>query len=550
MARMMNRLKQTPVDIPKTLRQHTVTTMTSFKAGKVVPVVAIPIYREDQVVSGALQIQVAMEETEELLLNPVNGVVSTWFVPFSAFERFGGSLDIYDRSYMGQPPMEGETVIPWLEKFAYGDINANEIHKSMGLHGKATDMVSTAYVEAYNLIDSVRRGMASPSLEKRDRLDKTLAPAFWPTSRFDHIVADWDQASSNAEVPLTVAEGKLPIKGLGITKSTGKAFATPHTALNSVSRENGITVEADPGGYQYAGDGNMGLYYRGANGTAAADIYAELQQNGIRVSLQNIELAKQTQAWALLRKQYAEHDEQWLIDMYMSGLTAANQDWKHPILMSEQKTVFGMAVRRATDAANLDKQAVNGAAVVNVRLNFPQCRVGGIIMVLIEALPEQMFERTQDYLLHLESTADLPDAMPDYLDPEKVEIVRNDYVDTSHNDPDGLYGYAPLNHKLMVNAVRIGGKFMRPTVDGTNDEDRQRLWAVETPNPKLGANTILATDVHQKPFKDTTSHPFEAVILGVASIRGLTQFGATLAESGDEYDAVLEKVDQSTIEKE
>lgn len=542
MVRMMNRLKQTPVDIPKTLRQHTVTTMTSFKAGKVVPLCAIPLMREDQVVSGALQIQIAMEETEELLLNPVNAVISTWFVPFSAFDRFGGSLDIYDRSYAGQPPMEGETVIPWLEKFEYGDINANHIHKAMGLHGKSTDMVSTAYVESYNLIDGVRRGMASPALEKRDRLDKTLAPAFWPASRFDHIVADWDQASSNAEVPLSVVSGKLPVSGIGSVTATFPGYTS-----------SGLTAREATGNSElYPTSANIGTgswHVRQDGTTGFPDVYAELAQNGITVSLQNIELAKQTQSWALLRKQYAEHSEEWLIDMLMSGLSIANQDWKHPIMMSEQRTVLGMAVRRATDADNLDKQAVNGAATVNVRLNFPQCRVGGIIMVLIEALPEQMFERTQDYLLHLESTADLPDAMTDFLDPEKVEIVRNVYVDTSHNDPDGVYGYGPLNHKLMVNAVRAGGKFLRPTIDGTNDEDRQRFWSVETPNPKLGLNTVLATDVHQKPFKDTTADPFEVVVLGAAAIRGLTQFGQQMAESGDEYDAVIDKVDQTLIDK-
>ena len=96
---------------------------------------------------------------------------------------------------------------------------------------------------------------------------------------------------------------------------------------------------------------------------------------------------------------------------------------------------------------------------------------------------------------------------------------------------------------------KVGGKFYRPAVNAPTDEDRQRIWAVETVNPVLSADFYLCTTIHQKPFLDTMKDPFEAVTTGDFMIEGNTVFGGVLVEEMNNYDEVLEKAPQARIVK-
>ena len=97
---------------------------------------------------------------------------------------------------------------------------------------------------------------------------------------------------------------------------------------------------------------------------------------------------------------------------------------------------------------------------------------------------------------------------------------------------------------------RIGGKFYRPEVDAGFDEDRQRIWAVETQNPTLSTDFYLCTNIHTKPFVVTNQDPFEVVTQGEVFIEGNTVFGGHLVEATDDYEKVLALAPQDRIEKE
>nr|QJB21383.1 MAG: major capsid protein [Microvirus sp.] len=562
----LNRRTSRPINTRRSMRRHGVRALTSMPAGRVVPLAAIPLLREDAVRSGRVQFKFEMSETAEILMNAVYVDVKAYLVPWLAFERFGGSMDILNRSYMGQPPMAGESVIPFVEKHALGAHGSKPLYKYMGLHGKSTDQVNTMYAEAYNLIQNFRAGNRSPNIPKRSRLDTSLAPAFWRHENFAHIVPDFDQDVIDGEVALNVVEGqlpltgalsgKLPVGGIGI-ETPGSAGAVPNTRKSdgsamgpmtgwyntSAAHTAGLSIEQDPARVGYP---NIKVDVAGANLSA---VFAEMQENGITISLANIELAKKTQAYARIREQYSEHDEEWIIDMLMSGLSIPDQALKHPLLLAQSTNVFGMNKRYSTDADALDASAVNGMSVAQLNLRVPRLATGGIIMIIAEVVPEQMFERQKDPFFHLPNVAALPDWLRDDLDPEKVVVVKNSYVDTDHATPDGTFGYAPLNHEWSAVRYNIGGKFHRPTTNTTEDEDRQRIWACETVNPTLAADFYLCTNIHQKPFLDTLADPFEAVAVGEFAIEGNTVLGPLLVEANNNYEAVMEIAPTDRIEK-
>jgi hypothetical protein len=539
----INRQHTEPLHFPRTRRRHAQAVLTSLPAGKMVPLAVTPLLREDAM-SGSYNISVEMLETREILMNPVSLRITAYVVPLLAFERFEGSRDQFDRSYMGEPQVEGGDVVPFIETHAMGAHGSNAVYKALGLHGQAADQVNTAYLEAYNLIWNFRARNRSPNLAERTRLDATLAPAFWLHSRFQHVVPDFDQAVIDGEVALTVVEARMPISGLGVSSGVFDSVDQP------VRDSSGADVVFPHSRSIVGTTGDNNLRVRG---TAASggypDVFAELQANGIAVSLANLEVAKKTQAFAKMRERYQGHDEEWIIDMLMDGLVIPDQYLKQPILLADQTVRFGQVKRYATDAGNQTESAVSGGAAASLRLRVPRLNTGGVVMILAECLPEQLFERQADPFFFSANVDSWPEALRDTLDPEKVDVVKNREIDVSHATPASTFGYAPMNWKWTSWGPRVGGKFYRPTANTVEDEERQRLWAVETVNPTLAADFYIVSGMHTKPFLDAEAEPFEATLVGDAVLEGNTQFGGVLVESDDNYDAVMDKVPDERIEK-
>lgn len=538
----INRQQSAPLSVPRSRRNHALAVLTSLPAGKGVPIAAIPMLREDSL-SAQISVAVEMLETKEILMNPVNLRVTAYVVPLLALERFEGSRDQFDRSYMGQPKVDGGAVVPFIETQAMGAHGANAVYKALGLHGKTTDLVNTAYLEAYNLIFNMRAKNRSPNITPRLRLANTLAPAFWQHTRFQHVVPDFDQAVIDGEVALNIASDALRISGVGRT-STVQVATTPNKAV--IDNSTGVTT------YPYAvsleSAAAADLWMRSSS-QGTPSLYAELAAEGVTVSLSNLEMARKTQAFAKLRERYQEHDDEYIIDMLMDGLTIPDQALKNPILIADQTTRFAQVKRYATDAGNLAESAVSGGAKLTLSLRVPKLNTGGVVIVIAEAVPEQLFERQRDPFFHSAAVATWPEYLRDTLDPEKVDIVQNGEIDTSHATPLGTFGYAPMNWKWNAWGPRVGGKFYRPTVDAGTDEERQRLWAVETVNPTLSQDFYLVSSIHTKPFLDTESEPFEAAVIGNAVLEGNTVFGGVLVEATNNYDAVADKAPTDRIVK-
>lgn len=534
------RTSTTPIVGIRSTRSHDIRGLTSLPAGKMVPLTVIPLLREDSLEGSSIRFSFEMSETVEILMNSVNVNVKAYLVPHLAFERFSG-MDELNRSFAGLPNQEGGPVTPYIETEAADAVGVNKILEYMGKHAKPGTMVNTAYVEAYNAIWNFRARNRSPDIPPRARLAKTLAPAFWQHEQFSHIVPDFDQAIIDGEVFLNVTNGKLPVK---------MGTAQPYIQVGTGS----VTAPLNLGRLQVNTNGSV--IKSGANPGVATDMvlsnlvsgmFAELQSNGISVSLSNIELARKTQAFAELRKQFNGHADEYIIDMLMDGLTIPEQAFRQPLLLAEKSTVFGMSKRYASDAANLTESVVNGMTMIDMRIRCPKVPMGGVIMVVAEITPEQLFERQKDPYLHLTTPEAMPHYLRDTLDPEKVSVVRNDYIDVAHGTPAGTFGYAPLNHEWNHVSPGIGGKFFRPTVNTSFDEVRQRIWSVETVDPVLSADFYLCNNMHQKPFVVTNQDPFEVVLRGQSVISGLTVFGQRLHENTGDWDEVLEEVDQTRI---
>jgi hypothetical protein len=511
------------------------------------------LHREDGIKNGRVRFNFAMEETSELLQNGIAATVYAYFVPHLALEQFGGSLHEFNKSYNKEQGAAG-AVIPFFEKNKYwngtaevtdstpNDFDTNtsngraEFYQMMGIHLNGST-VNNTLVQSYNTIVNHRRKARSSSLPLRNQYDHTLAEAFWLNTSMENIVPDFDQKLIDGEVSLSGLTFQAPIKSNRLHRPYNNDYLTSPTLPSS----NTNVVPT-----QYSSDLSVdGDHY------VFEEMFAEMQTGGdATMSLADIELAKKTAAFARARQQFSGLDDQNIIDLLMSGIRVPEQAMTQPILIGKQRAMIGYNQRYATDGANLDQSATVGSATVEMNVRLPQMNCGGTLMFCAEIMPERLFERKKCHFMHMDDPAELPNALPDLLDPEAVRIIRSDEIDVYHSTPDATFGYAPLNTEWKRDNAQVGGKFYRPINDAFL-EDRERIWSTETIDPTLSASWYLCEGLHKKVFADQNADSFEISMLADLNITGLTQFGDALIETDTEsdYEHITDQVQTARIEK-
>jgi len=516
-----------PVQHSRTMRTDAVSVVTSAYGGKFVPIKMIPLLREDGVLNSRISINVQMSETADMLLNPVRVSAMAYLVPKLAFERFK-DMGTIDRSYNGQPEVDA-SVVPWFETFTYNEPPPGQtpdpgIFKTLGLHAPNLATINSDYVEAYNAVWNYIALQRSVSLTPRDRLDTTLAPAFWEHTQMKHVVPTFDAAMVEGGVPVSFTEGgALPVKSIEQARSRdqgGNALGSHPSWIGN----NDVQPDAN-GNIDWTGQ-----------------IWAELQSQSVQISLANIELARETRAWSQLRNEYQGMSEDWMIDQLMAGMRLNDETLKQPILLDHSDTIVGMSERYATDGANLSKSVADGRTSVQLGLRAPALQTGGVVVICAQVLPEMIYERQRDYYMRATTVDDLPMRTSDELDPQPVTTIKNGEVDESHSLPNDLFGYAPLNHNWMRRAPNVGGKYYRPSPSDVWNENRNRIWSTEVVDPTLGPDFYIASEVSHEVFADQNSDPFEFWASGDVRIEGLTYFGEQLREAQGDYDAIEAQV--------
>jgi len=513
-----------PVPHSRTTRTDAVSVVTSSFGGKLVPLKMIPLLREDGVMNSRLNINLQMAETADMLLNPVRVSAMAYLVPKLAFERFQ-DMGTIDRSYNGQTEMDGTTVVPWFDPYTVPSIPPGQetdpgVLKVLGLHSPTGATINSDYIEAYNAMWNYIALQRSSSLTPRDKLDTTLGPAFWEHTQMKHVVPTFDAAMVEGEIPISFTSGgDLPLKSVDSLSNAGGDKRAPSKGTVDMPPTDG------EGHYDWTGE-----------------IWAELQAGDVKISLANIQQARETQAWSKLRNQYQGMSEDWMIDQLLSGIRLNDEALKQPILLDHSDTIVGMSERYATDGANLDKSVADGRTSLSLDIRTPAIQTGGVIVVASQVLPEMIYERQRDYYMRATSVSDLPMRTADELDPQPVSTVKNGEVDESHTLPNDLFGYAPLNHQWMRRAPNVGGKYYRPSPSDVWDENRNRIWSTEVVDPTLGPDFYISNEVSHEVFASQNSDPFEWWVAGDVRVSGLTYFGEQLREAQGDYDAVEAQV--------
>lgn len=534
-------LQTSPRLVRRTIRKDDRSFITSGDAGQFLPVAFVPLLREDSVRRGRFTLNVKMHETEESLLNGVSVLAEAHFVPKLAFERFK-DMGQFNRSWAKQPEDDNDpaSVIPFY--VTRTQTGTPQIFNRLGVHVKSNEPFNTDLFESYEALVNWQRRKRSKSLPLHDGSDGLLAQCFWQNTQLSDVVPSFDSQQIHGDVPIEFASGvRSEIHGLGIRQEVENIQA------DLPSREGDGELAIYPRGV-FAGAGNNSITMRMQPDTPFPDIWTEMNAEGVTMSLSNFEMARKTQAFARLRNRYQSIDEEYLVDMLMNGLRIPDLELQEPIHLASRRTLLGFSSRYATDSGNLDKSVTEGITTIDLNYRMPATSTGGMILITVSIVPEQLYERQKDPAVHLLDQEKLPQAMLDALDPEKVQVVMNDDVDVQHSI-DGVFGYRPLNAEWMREAPAIGGRYYKNDPLAPWSEARNRFWAADTVDPELTQDFYLCPELPKSIFSDAGTAGFE--IWGASSheIMGLTQFGRGLREATDDYEKIMAQIDQDRIDQ-
>lgn len=531
-----------PIPTIKSRRRDEWRGLSSMKAGVIVPVAFFPLLREDRM-RGSLMVQVMSEETLHVIVNPVRVRLEAYLVPKTVLARFGGSVEVLNRSYMDEPAPAGFGTTPkWLlqDNNPTGKADTGyPLFDVLGLHYKdGFTKYNSDLCESYNAVVNFMRRNVSDSLAPLALDNPNFAPAFWDAPKFAHIKPSFDAELMDAAVPVGI-DGKVPVWNI-------HALQSDNINGNIIDRSEKVSPSNPQHRHAVVDISNFGAGKPGDTGPLI-----DLSMANSTISLANIAAARQTQAFAALKDRYKNIPDEYLVDLLMRGISLPDSMLRQPLLLGRSEAVIGQTERYATDAGNLDVSVANGVCQIAMPINTPQVNTGGMVLVLMSVVPEQLSERQRDnYLNYAVGTKDdssTPDYMADYLDPQKVQVVSNSYVDMFHSDGVGLFGYAPLNHEWQRNFARVGGKYKRPNPD-VFIEDRQRIWSVEPVDPTLSDDWyVCPVPFPQQVFADTAADPYEVIVVGQMDIVGNTVFGPGFEEDRNSYDEILAEVDMSRL---
>lgn len=566
----MARQSTTPVQFRRSIRTDQGAIMSSARAGRVVPVAYMPLLRGDSA-SGRVGIDIELAEMPKPILNAVQVHFQAWVVGKQALPRFSGETELM-HSYTGEPIKQlgssDRTPPPWFHVIDgsedIADVDASPFFRTLGVH-IGDKPVNTDLLDSFTTVYNFRLAAHSSKLPLRDYaqvdLEEALElpPAFWPTSRLTRYVPDYERALVVGALDLDIAAGTIPLTGFvpvsGITQ--GSNITSPG---GNVANFQGTTAQIS---LNEAGGGSGSVRFKRLPGNpsgVALDIVGDFDSDRddntavadmagvvITSTLADIDKARDLQAFARLRSTMAGSDttgynnDDAIVATMMQGLRVPEADRRRPFLLDSAIVGVNYIERLATDGASLDKSMTTGRASAVLSLNVPVMEDGGYIIVTAEMLPERVDERQSDEALYLTDVDQLPNALRDVLRPEPVDLVYNRRRDARHSEPDGLYGYEPMNDVWNRQFTRLGGSYYQEDPEADWSEARSQLWLAGVVDPAFTADHWLApVDFPHDVFADTEADAFDFTARWSLSISGLTQIGDVLVEDNGDVSAIQE----------
>lgn len=178
----MARQSTAPVQFSRTTRKDTAITMSSARAGKVVPVTYIPVLAGDSV-SGRVGVDIKLREMPKPLLNGVTANIQAWFAPKSALPQFSGREELMHArtgEVIKSLGAADRTPPPYFTTISGANLTTfanSTFSKCLGLHVPAGASINSDLVDSFVLVYNFRLAAHSSRLTRRKYASEDIANA-------------------------------------------------------------------------------------------------------------------------------------------------------------------------------------------------------------------------------------------------------------------------------------------------------------------------------------------------------------------------------------
>lgn len=481
----------------RNLRREARTLMGRFKAGKLCPVMAVPVKGSE---GGMLSQSVSFEldPIAGRMMTPITAEMVAVFVPVEACDAikdpnaaYAGMREVIREKLLSGNPLFG------LEAESEISKRCGVNPRSIGGALKVNEIVRLAHNAAVNhlrrrrFVDAVQVTAANTA----------VTPAILSETVLQRFNAALDpDPNINGAVPLDLPKLKLPVTvdaaGARVSVATaagGKASLYPNSA-----------------------DGSL-LWSSTPNATSAQSLYAQL--NGTtagNVSLSDFYNAQKMDELTRVMRKIVDDNPDYGEEMVLRWAHGLSVDpGSTPFVLSEKSTILGRQIVGATDTAGVEDgvRRSDMAAQLSFTVPVPSTELGGIVITFACIKPDETLSSQPHPILS--DVWGLDNFLADELalDPQPVTARELDTNCGAAAESTVLF-YTGLN-ELKKAYVSYG---LCRQLDPTTVEAKNAVWQLQVPLSVTPETVLYPENLSQYPFADQQAEICTYVVNSTASV--------------------------------
>jgi len=504
----------------RNVRREARTLMGRFKAGKLCPVMAVPVKGSE----GGILSQTVSFELDPIagrMATPITAEVHAVFVPVEACDAL---LDP-NAAYAGMREVVREKLLSGNPLFTMEA--ENEISKRCGVNPASyggVPMVNKIVRLAHNCAVNYLRRRRFVDAVQVTAANTSITPAILSQTVLDRFNAALDpDPNVNGAVPLDLPTMQLPVTGIGFDGTNGATAAIANV------RETDGTVRNYPVAHKPL-PSNTVVEVSGAGATAKPKIFALL--NGTtagNVSLSDFYNAQKMDELTRVMRKIVDDNPEYGEEMVLRWAHGLSVDpGRVPFLLSEKTVVLGRQIVGATDTSGVEDGVKRSdmATQISFTVPIPSTELGGVIVTFATIKPDETLSHQPHPILTDNWGLDNFVADELALDPQPVRARQLDasiaqasentiVFYTGHNEMKKTYVSYGLCRQLDPNTV----------------ENKNAVWQLEMPLSVTPQTVLYPENLVQYPFADQVAEVCTYVVQSTANISTPMIFGPSPVET-------------------
>ena len=503
----------------RNVRREARTLMGRFKAGKLAPVMAVPVKGSE----GGMLSQTISFELDPIagrMATPITAEVQAVFVPLQACDAikdpnaaYAGMTEIVREKLLSGNPLFGLEAETEISK------RCGITPRSIGGVKKVNEVVRLAHNAAVNYLRRRRFVDAVQVLAA----NTGITPAILAQTVLDRFNAALDpDPNVNGAVPLDIPTMQLPVTGIGLSGTADAGIA------NRTTRETGGGQKVYPNA-TLSSYMNDQITVKKVAATGYPEIFALL--NGTtagNVSLTDFYNAQKMDELTRVMRQIVDDNPEYGEEMVLRWAHGLSVDpGRTPFLLAEKTVVLGRQIVGATDTVGIEDgvRRSDMASQVSFTVPLPSTELGGIVITFASIKPDETLADQPHPILSDVWGLDNFVADELALDPQPVTARELDANVSAGSESTVLF-YTGLN-ELKKTYVSYG---LCRQLDPTTVESKNAVWQLKMPLSVTPETVLYPADLTQYPFADQLAEVCTYVVQSTAVIPTPLIFGPSPVE--------------------